>query len=179
MSGTRPASIFAFASIDGAEAGNAGAPPPRPVFNARTAADFVGDHEALEADEAAVQRLWTSVSDGCGVLREAIARHKARAHAPGDPPAPLEVQEHIARIEAAALGVYRVLDPLARADSQLAHGRRALTTLAIDVIAHRPSQMAMLEPDAPVLVTTDTPTLGPRLTDEAMLTRDFGLNLSG
>ncbi len=54
-----------------------------------------------------------------------------------------------------------------------------LCRLTVDAAMHRPVDMALAEPGVPLQVAVDTPTNGPRVSDQEFLLHNFGLDISG
>jgi hypothetical protein len=161
------------------EAGGRAQPPPRPTLDAQYAADFVDAHRELVENERIVDDVWVKLSDAFHVHEDAVRALQAFAFAP-EPPGQLDTQAHARKLELSLVPLAQALGFLLQAWRVAGPGRDDITMLAADVLAHRPGQMALFtHPGAPLEAPIDTPTLGPRLTDDDVLVRAFGLNFFG
>jgi hypothetical protein len=150
--------------------------PPRPVLDAQFAADFVERYRELEENERIVGDMWAQLIDALHGHEDAIKSLHKCVFAP-EPPGLLDMQACVHRV----LATYRAVAPAAsflrQAWAVAGPGLDDMSMLAADVLAHRPAQMALFtHPGAPLQAPIDTPTLGPRLTDDQVLLEDYGLN---
>jgi hypothetical protein len=171
---------FAFAATtDGG--GTGGALPPRPTFNASFAANFMRDFQQVQLEETHRHYRWAQFDEAYRLHQEVIDALYVAAWEREEPLSQVEMKAFASKLRASFSSVGQRAAILHGDEGQLFQGCHTLATMAIDVLAHRPSQMAMLEPHpngVQIQVNTDTPTLGPRLTDEVARTRGFGVNLS-
>jgi hypothetical protein len=158
---------------------DAGVVPPRPTISAQTAAAHTADYEDLVASEQHEDTLWEQVARMRAQVRHVAESLKTLATRSTGVIKRVDLMEQSILLDAALGNSDRAVDTVRNTSREIRRNQRVMNNSAVDVLIHRPAHHALLAPDEPVRVSTDTPTLGPKISDEAMLLRGKGLNLSG
>lgn len=155
---------------------NADVVPPRPTLDALFAADFTTAYYELEEDEEAGNKLWMRVQQEFRALGDHVGNQTTMAFG-SNPPGHFDVQASNRQVSMGLQALGDVLAQLSVIWVRSYQGLQHMGMRAADVVAHRPAAMAIFrKADAPLEAPIDTPTLGPRISDEDSLIRGLGLN---
>jgi len=150
--------------------------PPRPTLDALFAADFTTAYQDLEEDEQAGNKLWIRVQQEFRALGDHVGNQTTMAYG-REPPSQYDVQASNRHVSQGLQALGDVLAQLSVIWARSYQGLQHMGMRAADVVAHRPAAMAIFrQADAPLEAPIDTPTMGPRITDEDSLIRGCGLN---
>jgi len=151
--------------------------PPAPQMTAETAEDYVRNAEEFDEDVGKEQRCWEA-------FEKARQRNKAEFDKIHEA-AFWNEREQLSHAHLQALCI-KYLDSRAEIEREaqalkmyygtLRQNIELLIRQTLDVLAHRPAQHALMDPAKPARFPVDTPTAGPRVTDEAALLDDLALS---
>jgi len=142
-----------------------------PQLTAQTAAAFEEDLTRLEEDEGYENKMWGNIYDAMRARDLVDEELQTLAKSLG-----LAVQRIVVRQREATVSINEALDKLNVQRQKVRVNTDAVYTQTKLILMQRPSQMALF--DGPAKVPVDTPTLGPRLTDEIALLERCALDVT-
>jgi hypothetical protein len=150
--------------------------PARPTLDGLFTAEYVSSYHELVEDELIVDRLWLTVHQEFKAHEASVAALEAFAFG-REPPGQFDTQAHARHLVITLQNLGSALGPVVEGWLRAKSGLEQMGMRSADVLAHRPGQMAIFKrADAPLEAPIDSPTLGPRVTDEDALVRDAGMN---
>lgn len=151
--------------------------PERPQMTAENTEAYVRAHEELEADIQHTKTLWENVEAADRVRDDVMDRIKFLAFQATGSISPAALQALLVRHDTGARAYRDAKANIQTYYAALEQNIMFFNIQTADIQAHRDAQYALLRPGQAPRVPVDTPTAGPRVTDEDALLRDYGVDL--